>query len=114
MRCVTRREHHAAERPHAVLQTFDAPTGWHHRHDDAGTAPRPLRTGAASARHRAVGWEAAAGHAPKWSQRHWELAGLVADVTARLQPDSRNDWIGLLYLVAGLGHGGPVEVFENV
>lgn len=40
-----------------------------------------------------VGWEAAAWHAPEWWQRHWELTGLVTDVTARMQPGSRDDWI---------------------
>ena len=40
-----------------------------------------------------VGWEAAAWHAPQWWQRHWELTGLVDDVTARMQPGSRDDWI---------------------
>lgn len=40
-----------------------------------------------------VGWEAAAWHAPSWWQRHWELTGLVTEVTARMQPGSRDDWI---------------------
>jgi SAM-dependent methyltransferase len=40
-----------------------------------------------------VGWEAAAWHAPDWWRRHWELTGLVTEVTARLQPGSRDDWI---------------------
>lgn len=40
-----------------------------------------------------VGWEAAAWHAPKWWHHHWELTGLVTDVTARMQPGSRDDWI---------------------
>ena len=40
-----------------------------------------------------VGWEAAAWHAPEWWQRHWELTGLVDEVTARMQPGSRDDWI---------------------
>jgi cyclopropane fatty-acyl-phospholipid synthase-like methyltransferase len=40
-----------------------------------------------------VGWEAAAWHAPEWWQRHWELTGLVTDVTARMQPGSRDNWI---------------------
>lgn len=41
----------------------------------------------------AVGWEAASWHAPWWWQRHWELSGLVHEVSARLQPGSRDDWI---------------------
>jgi SAM-dependent methyltransferase len=40
-----------------------------------------------------VGGEAAAWHAPEWWRRHWELTGLVTDVTARMQPGSRDDWI---------------------
>jgi SAM-dependent methyltransferase len=40
-----------------------------------------------------VGWEAAAWHAPEWWQRHWALTGLVANVTARMQDGSRDDWI---------------------
>jgi SAM-dependent methyltransferase len=40
-----------------------------------------------------VGWEAAAWHAPEWWRRHWELTGLVTDVTARMQDGSRDDWI---------------------
>ena len=40
-----------------------------------------------------VGWEVAAWHAPSWWQRHWELTGLLADVSARMQPGSRDDWI---------------------
>ena len=40
-----------------------------------------------------VGWEAAAWHAPEWWRRHWELTGLLTDVTARLQPGSRDDWM---------------------
>jgi SAM-dependent methyltransferase len=40
-----------------------------------------------------VGWEAAAWHAPRWWQRHWELTGLLTEVTARMQPGSRDDWI---------------------
>lgn len=40
-----------------------------------------------------VGWEAAAWHAPQWWRRHWELSGLVGEVSARLQPGSRDDWV---------------------
>jgi len=40
-----------------------------------------------------VGEEAAAWHAPHWWKRHWELTGLVSEVTARMQPGSRDDWI---------------------
>lgn len=54
-----------------------------------------------------VGWEAAAWHAPEWWRRHWELTGLVTDVTARLQPDSRNDWI-LWARAAGEVDDGPL------
>jgi hypothetical protein len=41
----------------------------------------------------AVGGEAAAWHAPSWWQRHWELTGLVTDITAGMQEGSRDDWI---------------------
>jgi cyclopropane fatty-acyl-phospholipid synthase-like methyltransferase len=40
-----------------------------------------------------VGWEAAAWHAPEWWQRHWELTGLVTEITAHMQSGSRDDWI---------------------
>ncbi len=40
-----------------------------------------------------VGGDAAAWHAPEWWQRHWELSGLLTDVTARMQNGSRDDWI---------------------
>jgi len=40
-----------------------------------------------------IGGEAAAWHAPQWWKRHWELTGLVTDVTARMQDGSRDDWI---------------------
>lgn len=54
-----------------------------------------------------VGWEAAAWHAPGWWQRHWELTGLLTDVTARLQPGSRDDWI-LWARAAGEVDGDPL------
>ncbi|HEU5484463.1 MAG TPA: methyltransferase domain-containing protein [Microlunatus sp.] len=40
-----------------------------------------------------VGWEAAAWHSPAWWHTHWELTGLLTDVTAVMQPGSRDDWI---------------------
>lgn len=40
-----------------------------------------------------VGWEAAAWHAPEWWARHWELSGLVDDVSARWQEGGRDDWL---------------------
>jgi cyclopropane fatty-acyl-phospholipid synthase-like methyltransferase len=56
------------------------------RVDPYNTAP-PLVVTAA------VGWEAAAWHAPWWWQRHWELTGLLDAVEARLQQGSRDDWL---------------------
>ena len=40
-----------------------------------------------------MGWEAAAWHAPDWWRRHWELSGLLTDVSARMQEGSREDWV---------------------
>lgn len=40
-----------------------------------------------------VGWEAAAWHTPEWWRKHWELTGMLTNVTAQLQPGSRDDWI---------------------
>jgi len=40
-----------------------------------------------------LGWEVAGWHAPGWRQRHWELTGLLADITARMQDGSRDDWL---------------------
>jgi cyclopropane fatty-acyl-phospholipid synthase-like methyltransferase len=40
-----------------------------------------------------VGGDSAAWHAPEWWQRHWELSGLLTDVTARMQHGSRDDWL---------------------
>lgn len=54
----------------------------------------------------AVGWEAAAWHAPAWWRRHWELTGLVSDVSARMQDGSRDDWIR--WVLAGEGPESPV------
>jgi cyclopropane fatty-acyl-phospholipid synthase-like methyltransferase len=54
-----------------------------------------------------VGWEAAAWHSPEWWRRHWELTGLVTDVTARMQPGSRDDWI-LWAQAGGEVDGGPL------
>lgn len=54
-----------------------------------------------------VGWEAAAWHAPEWWQRHWELTGLLTDVTARMQTGSRDDWI-LWARAAGDTDTGPL------
>ena len=39
-----------------------------------------------------VGWEAAAWHTPDWWRRHWELTGLVTEVSATMQPGGRDDW----------------------
>jgi SAM-dependent methyltransferase len=39
-----------------------------------------------------VGWEALAWHTPEWWKQHWELTGLVRDVTAELQVDGWEDW----------------------
>lgn len=65
-----------------------------------------------------VGWEAAAWHAPEWWRRHWELSGLVTDVTARMQDGSRGDWIRWALaadepdepLLAMLQSFGPAEI----
>lgn len=54
-----------------------------------------------------VGWEAAAWHAPGWWKRHGQLTGLVTQVTARLQPGSRDDWIWWAR-AAGEVDGGPL------
>lgn len=40
-----------------------------------------------------AGWEAAAWHSPEWWATHWNLTGLVEDVTARMQPDGRENWL---------------------
>lgn len=40
-----------------------------------------------------VGWEAAGWHSPEWWVTHWTLTGLVEDVTARMQPGGREDWL---------------------
>jgi cyclopropane fatty-acyl-phospholipid synthase-like methyltransferase len=39
-----------------------------------------------------VGGEAAAWHAPHWWATHWQLSGLVGDVTARMQSHGHDDW----------------------
>lgn len=54
-----------------------------------------------------VGWEVAAWHTPNWWQRHWELTGLVENVTARMQPGSRDDWM-LWARATGAGDGDPL------
>ncbi len=54
-----------------------------------------------------AGWEAAAWHAPEWWQRHWEMTGLLTDVSARMQPGSRDDWI-LWAKAAGEIDSGPL------
>lgn len=48
-----------------------------------------------------LGGEVAGWHAPAWWRRHWELSGLLSDVTATMQPGSREDWIRWQRLVAG-------------
>jgi SAM-dependent methyltransferase len=40
-----------------------------------------------------VGWEAAAWHPPEWWATHWELTGLMEDITARMQEGGRDDWL---------------------
>jgi len=40
-----------------------------------------------------AGWEAAAWHTPEWWRKHWDLTGMLTNVTAQLQPGSRDDWI---------------------
>jgi cyclopropane fatty-acyl-phospholipid synthase-like methyltransferase len=54
-----------------------------------------------------VGWEAAAWHSPGWWRRHWELSGLVTEVTAHLQPGGRQDWIRWAR-AAGEADDGPL------
>jgi cyclopropane fatty-acyl-phospholipid synthase-like methyltransferase len=54
-----------------------------------------------------IGWEAAAWHAPDWWRRHWELSGLVEEVTARMQPGSRDDWMRWAR-ATGAGDGDPL------
>ena len=61
-----------------------------------------------------VGWEAAAWHAPAWWSRHWQLSGLVEDVEAHMQPDSRDDWT-LWASASGAGDDDPVlRMLESV
>lgn len=54
-----------------------------------------------------VGWEAAAWHAPQWWVTHWSLSGLVRDVSARMQPGGRADWLAWCEVV-GEGPDSPV------
>jgi SAM-dependent methyltransferase len=54
-----------------------------------------------------VGWEAAAWHSPEWWRRHWELSGLVTDVSAHLQSGGREDWISWAR-AAGEADDGPL------
>ena len=52
-----------------------------------------------------AGWEAACWHSPQWWHRHWELSGLLYDITARRQVGGRDDW--LLWTQAGGERRGP-------
>jgi SAM-dependent methyltransferase len=54
-----------------------------------------------------IGWEAAAWHSPDWWRRHWELSGLVTEVTAHLQSGGRQDWISWAR-AAGEADDGPL------
>lgn len=54
-----------------------------------------------------VGWEAAAWHAPEWWVTHWSLSGLVRDVSSRMQPGGREDWLAWCEAV-GQGPDAPV------
>jgi hypothetical protein len=54
-----------------------------------------------------AGWEAAAWHAPGWWRQHWGLTGLVEDVTAGVQPGSRDNWL-LWARATGADDGDPL------
>ncbi|MFX4273168.1 SAM-dependent methyltransferase [Propionibacteriaceae bacterium Y1685] len=51
-----------------------------------------------------LGWEVAAWHSAAWWRRHWELSGLVNDVSARWAPGGHHDWLAW----ARLGDADPM------
>jgi SAM-dependent methyltransferase len=52
---------------------------------DLGAIPEHIRT--------LVGWEALAWHPDSWWRQQWDLTGLFASTTARLQDDGWHDWL---------------------